>query len=93
MKIVKYTLEITDAEQVIDIPLHRKLTVQLEHNEIVLWAAVKDETPSYPRTLILRTTGDEINEDDIYLGTVQTELVKVTYHLFQICNKGITCRT
>lgn len=85
MKIKEYTLEITTEEQIIDMPKpFHILTVQLQYNNIVLFAIVDDDTVSTPHTFVLYTTGDEVNTHHIYIGTVQTHLVKTTYHLYQV---------
>lgn len=87
MKIVEYKLEITEDEQVIEMPecvfIH---SVQLQFNEIILWVTVDENSPTVNRTFILRATGSDVDAGDAYIGTVQTQLVKATYHLFQIYN-------
>ena len=87
MKIKQYTLEITSEEQTIDmLDIFQILTVQLQYNKIVLFAVVDDDTISTPHTFVLYTTDDEVVDVVIYIGTVQTHLVKNTYHLYQVNN-------
>ena len=87
MKIKQYTLEITSEEQTIDMPKpFHILTVQLQYNKIVLFVVEEDDTISTPHTFVLYTTDDDVNINNIYIGTVQTHLVKNTYHLYQVNN-------
>ena len=87
MKIKEYTLEITSEDQTIDdMPARAKvLTVQLQYNKIVLFVVDVDEDGNTnPHTFALRTIDDEIGTQDNYIGTVQTHLVKTTYHIYQV---------
>ena len=89
MKIKQYTLEITSEEQTIDMPVpFQILTVQLQYNKIVLFVVEDDDIISTPHKFILHTTGDEVDvvHHHNYIGTVQTHLVKTTYHLYQVNN-------
>ena len=89
MKIKQYTLEITSEEQTIDMPdIFQILTVQLQYNKIVLFAVVDDDSTSTPHAFVLYTTDDEVVDvvHHNYIGTVQTHLVKNTYHLYQVNN-------
>ena len=99
-KIFKYTLEITDRQEIemqdgewLDI-----LCVKEQNGNICLWAIVDPSAPMAKRKFAIYGTGHPMPDDlsdHAYLGTVQTYIVEgncggkntteFVWHVFEIC--------
>lgn len=89
MRIIKYTFEKGKDIQVFTMPEYATvLSVQLQNNDLVIWARVYDEAPVVKRTFQICYTGKEYNVlelDRIYIGTVQYG--DMVLHIFEHFNK------
>ena len=83
-RILKYKLDITDYQK---LPLGKNaqiLAVQIQNEEICLWAIV--EIGCAPHDVIIRMfgTGHEMSKDDLrYIGTIQQWNGKLIWHVFK----------
>jgi hypothetical protein len=84
MKILKYELEVADEQSIDTYQSFITLDVQLQHNKIVLWAMVDTKSPPMERKFSVYGTGQEVNPQDAYIGTVQTEEGYLVWHIFEM---------
>lgn len=88
MKIYKYTLQVTDLQE-IELPLNSHLlSVQEQGNEPQLWAVV-DETETRKEKVRIATigTGNPIGVDlggSLYMGTYQLNNGQLVFHVFRL---------
>ena len=86
MKIFKYELDITD-KQHRSMPLGaRVLSVQMQHNKIMVWAVVDPDAVYVPRTFHMYGTGHDVPDDYEkykYLATVQNASGDFVLHVFE----------
>ena len=79
--IYKYTLQVTDFQQ-ISMPANSKmLSVQLQNGELVLWALIDKKNPSRFYIVEIFGTGHEVDTTRDYVGTVQYPMGLV-WHVF-----------
>jgi len=88
MRILKYELEIVEEQSVNTYTSFKILDVQLQYNKIVLWALVDETSEPFERNFAIYDTGAEVDARDIYIGTVQTHLVKGAHHIFTTHSKS-----
>lgn len=79
----KYTLDLM-TDQILGIPENSKImTVQLQDDEICMWVRVNAKNPKEMRTFKIVGTGNgEVNDDWVYLGTVQKKC-NLVFHVFE----------
>ena len=87
-RIYKYTLEVTDVQD-IQLPVDAQiLTVQTQHGAPQLWAIVDaDSKRTRTRRLVIHGTGHPVHEHaDIgcYLGTFQLHDGRLVFHVFEV---------
>ena len=86
MKIWKWTLEVTDRQQ-LPIPKGAKLlTVQTQHGLPQLWALVDEEAPIVNRNFATYGIGNMMPDGDPgeYVGTYQIYGGAVVFHVFEL---------
>jgi len=88
MKIWKWTLQITDLQQ-IEMPIGAEiLSVQVQHGLPQVWALVKESNETEKRTFITCGTGNPIPENiGRYLGTYQCDNGALVFHVFAVANQ------
>jgi hypothetical protein len=89
MRILKYTLQITDF-QVIDLPENCQiLTVQMQHGKPQLWVLADREHIKKQKVIQIIGTGHEIPITNIarYISTFQMENGYLVFHVFENYNK------
>ena len=85
----KVPLEITD-EQTVNLPWGAEpLTVQVQGDELCLWAKVDTTNPGLAHTVHIYGTGNPIPDEDpdypeAYIGTVQTHGGALVWHVFWV---------
>jgi len=84
MKIIKYKLELIE-DQIIDVPAGSViLDIQLQHaDDVVMWVWGDETQPLVSRQLKAAEDDGEVSGKITYIATVQTHLVKNTYHFFE----------
>ena len=88
--IYKHQLKITDRQNV-SMPFGAELlSVQVQHNEVCLWAKVESNNHPQDRTIEIFGTGNPIYEDmgvsRKFIGTVQTHEGALVWHVFERTN-------
>jgi hypothetical protein len=86
MRIWKWTLEVTDRQQ-LPIPGGAKLlTVQVQHGMPQLWALVDEKAPIIHRTIATYGTGNPLPDGDPgqYVGTYQIRGGALVFHVFDM---------
>lgn len=83
MRMNKYILEIEE-EQTIEMTAGWIPAAQLQVHKIALWVQEMEDAPLITRTFKLYATGESIDPNEVYVGTVQTLLVKTTYHVYEV---------
>ncbi len=85
MSIWKFPLPIADEIEV-DMPgFSLNLAVQLQGNDIFLWAIVDPDTPKIPKRFCIVGTGHPFNPSNkLYVGTVQKD--GFVWHIFELKN-------
>jgi len=85
-KIFKYPLSVTDHQE-IHVPVGGKfISVQVQNNEICLWALVDEDKIQVAREIRVIGTGHPIYDDSgnmDYIGTVQMMSGKLIWHIFE----------
>lgn len=84
----KYTLEIADSPQLVRMPIESIVRhVDLQHNKITMWVEVNLWLGiNEDRYFIVHGTGQTINHDGVYIGTVQQLLdgfQVFVWHIFE----------
>ena len=84
MKIFKWTLKITDYQE-IEMPKGAvMLSVQIQNENPQLWALVDEKKSTEKRLFITCGTGNPIPEDiGDYVGTYQVENGRLVFHVFE----------
>jgi hypothetical protein len=85
MRIWKWTLEVTDRQQ-LQIPGGAKmLTVQVQHGMPQLWALVDEKAPLITRTIATYGTGNPLPDGypGEYVGTYQFGGGALVFHVFE----------
>jgi hypothetical protein len=82
MRVYKYDLKVID-QQIIEMPVGANLlTVQLQHGNLKLWAAV-DSNIMTKRSIVILGTGHEIDyTPEKYIGTFQMMNGNLVFHVF-----------
>lgn len=70
MVIYKYTVG-----QVIEAAINKFLTAQYQDGDLVVWAEVDLEAPKKNYRLAVIWTGEQVQDDWVYIGTVQIGLI------------------
>ena len=86
MKIYKYPIPITD-KFTIEMPLDAKiLSLQLQHDMPMIWAAVWENSSLEKRKFSICGTGHDIDMDDVksFIGTFQQYNGQFVWHLFEM---------
>ena len=88
MTIWKYTLEVTDTQN-IPMPKGSKiLSVQAQENRPCIWALVNPNKELEPRRFEMYSTGHPLTFDSRdYLGTFQLDQEALVFHLFEYLNQ------
>ncbi len=84
MKMNKYILNFEKEQTIVAQPTAWVAAAQLHHNKIALWILENERDEPTTRTFKLYLTGEIIDPLAIYVGTVQTTVVKTTYHIFEV---------
>lgn len=84
----KYPLQITD-RQIVKMPqLAQILCVQVQHDQICIWAEVETNNPTENVKIGVYGTGNPVEPADPghrnYIGTVQTYNGNLVWHVFEI---------
>lgn len=84
MKIIKYKLELIE-DQTIDVPAGSViLDIQLQYaNDVVMWVQGDESQPTTARHIKMYEDDEDAAGTIKYITTVQTQLVKNTYHFFE----------
>lgn len=85
MRIYKYPIEATDRQTIKMPAAARPLCVQVQHDQICIWAEVKPEARELERAVLVIGTGHEMPADAgafTYLGTVQLLRGGLVFHVF-----------
>ena len=69
------------AGQPIEAPIRRFLDAQIQNDTIVIWAEIDTQKPNRKFDILAVWTGTHIEDDWIYIGTVQSLLV---YHIYAV---------
>ena len=77
MVIYKYTVG-----QVIEASINKFLTAQYQDGNLVVWAEVDLEAPKKNYHLAVIWTGEQVQDDWVYIGTVQIGLI--VYHIYAV---------
>lgn len=83
--ICKYQLDICD-DQLIEIPYGGKiLDVQIQHNDLQLWALVNPSSSLQKRQIRIHGTGhDVLNDEHLnYISTFQVHGGNLVFHVFE----------
>ena len=81
----KYRLDICDV-QLIEIPYGGKiLDVQIQHNNLQLWALVNPSLSLQKRQIVIYGTGHNVLNDEHlnYISTFQIHNGKLVFHVFE----------
>jgi hypothetical protein len=81
--IYKYTLAITDEQQVMVPNGGVFLTVQTQNGEAQLWAVVDPDRPTESRKILMCGTGNPMPPVGRYLGTFQSHGGRLVFHVFE----------
>jgi len=89
----KYAFKLND-EVRIEMPMGaRLLDVQVQRDDICLWALVDSDLPRTIRRFVIHGTGHPIarkSEELGYVGTFQLAGGSLVFHLFEIVEGGLT---
>ena len=86
MRIWKWTLEVTDRQQLLIPEGAKLLTVQIQHGMPQLWALVDENAPIIHRTIAIYGTGNPLPDGDPgqYVGTYQIRGGALVFHVFDL---------
>lgn len=85
-RIFKYPISVTDS-QAVDMPEGAQiLTIQVQRNQLCIWALVDDDVPPVPREIHMRGTGHDCNgvERLRYISTFQMMEGSLVFHAFEL---------
>jgi len=83
----KFPLKITDGAQLVPMPKDAEvLCVDVQRGVICIWTLVESEAPTEIRKFRIYGTGHEmdINEDVVYIGSVQMLGGALVWHVFEV---------
>jgi hypothetical protein len=80
-KIFKYVIKIGNVNKVVMPSRAKILSVQMQGNELCIWAMVWDDNPDVVRTFVVRSTGEPLRDVEAYVGTVQNP--PYVWHVFE----------
>jgi len=91
--IYKYKVKIT-ARQIVEMPVDAEiLSVQVQNNEINIWASVDSEEETREALIEVFGTGHPMPEDRkmdrVFIGTIQIMGGKEVYHFFELVAKAM----
>ena len=68
--------------QLIEASVNKFLTAQYQDGSLVVWAEVDLEAPKKNYYLVDIWTGDKVQDDSIYIGTIQT--YPIVHHIYAL---------
>lgn len=89
LKVFKYNLPVQEKSSLL-MPEHSQvLSVQVQHEQLTLWALVNPDNEECERKFLIFGTGHEIEEpgqDEYYdyIGTVQAMGGQLVWHIFEV---------
>ena len=87
MRIWKFTLQVTDHQQVLMPRGAQVLSVQTQHNMPQVWALVDERAPLEPRGFATYGTGNPMPEQVYFgrfVGTYQIDSGSLVFHVFEV---------
>jgi hypothetical protein len=79
----KFPLMLQDSQSVYMPTNADLLTVQMQGEQICLWALCEPENGMSPRIILIHGTGNPIGDIEGYIGTVQMLGGKLVFHVFE----------
>ena len=82
--IYKYELTL-QTHQVIDMPYAAEiLTMQMQGDQIMLWANVDTEKETTPRTIVIAGTGEPILTEGLHTHIATIQMGLMVWHFFEV---------
>ena len=80
--IYKYTLELTEYQNIQGIRVKDILTAQVQNNKIVLWVKISTSAPIVNLQIRIAGTGNEFNDGNFYTYISTIQLESFVWHIF-----------